>query len=181
MSLLRHRKREIEWFMRKRNNCSAYLDIYFKREDFLNNLWRFNSHKELTKKRVSRSRDKRFILSFVLKNVLATFKETSNLLQNILCWNLMIQRWLADFMHQVHYASGYIKEESRPNWSLNPSFTKESFRVLICSLFFVSHSCITLMHWVGLCSWVVILRNHSKHTSTSWFLGLGECLYFCYY
>jgi len=68
-------------------SCSAYLVIYFKRENFLNILWRFNSPKTLTKKRVSRSRRR----WFVLKNVVATFKETSNLLQNILCWNLVIQ------------------------------------------------------------------------------------------
>jgi len=85
--------------------------------------------------------------------------------------------WLARFVHQVHFSSGYIKEDSRPNCSLKLSFAKESFRVLVCSLLFFSHSCIMLMHWVVLCSWVVILRNHSKLVSTSWFLGLGECLH----
>ena len=34
---------------------------------------------------------------------------------------------------------GYIKEDSRPKELLKSSFAKESFRVLVCPLLFVSH------------------------------------------
>jgi len=79
-------------------SCSAYLEIYFKREDFLK---RLVSREELTKKRVSRSRDRRFILSVLLKNVIATFKETFYLLQNI-CVGILWFSWcLVEFVHQA--------------------------------------------------------------------------------
>jgi len=66
----------------------AYLDPHswrfiFKREDFhilCKDLFHVESW---PRKCVSRIRERWFILSLVLKNVVATFKETSDLLQNI--------------------------------------------------------------------------------------------------
>ena len=78
--------------------CFAYFEIYLKRDDFLNILWRFVSREELTKKRVSRSRDRRFILSVLLKNVVATFKETSDMLENI-CAGISWFSWMSSLIY----------------------------------------------------------------------------------
>ena len=60
----------------------------------LNILWRFDSRGLLHKKLVSRSKERRFILSLILENVVATFKEIIYLLleycgdwiYDLVCW-----------------------------------------------------------------------------------------------
>jgi len=63
-------------------SCSAYLEIHFKREDFHIFSEVLFHVKSWPRKRVSRSKDRRIMLSVFLKNVVATFKETFNMLQN---------------------------------------------------------------------------------------------------
>jgi len=93
--------------------CSTYLEIRFKREDF-HILSRDLFHmKSWPRKRGSRSRERRFILSLVLKDIVATFKETSDLFQNI-CAEISWFSWsLAGFVHQAHSASMLYKQRQK--------------------------------------------------------------------
>jgi hypothetical protein len=112
---------------------SAFLVIYLKHEDFHIISKDLFHVKSWPRKRVSRSRGMRFMLNLVLKNVVATLKETSDLLQNICA---EISRFQLIFSQDLRITpilhSGYINRDRRPNYSLKPQFTRESFRVLVC-------------------------------------------------
>jgi hypothetical protein len=72
------------------------------------------------------------VLILVLKNLVATFKETSDLLQ-ITCdeisrFQLIISQ---DLRTRPILHSGYINRDKRPNYSSKAQLKKKSFRVLV--------------------------------------------------
>jgi len=73
------------------------------------------------------------VLNLVLKNVVATFKETFDLLHNTCA---EISRFQLIFSQDLRITpiphSSYINKDRRPNLRLKLQFRKESFRVLVC-------------------------------------------------
>jgi len=73
-------------------SCFSYLEIHFKSEDFQIFSEDLFHVKSWPIKRVSRSRGRRFMLNMFLKNVVAIFKETFDMLQNT-CAEISWFRW----------------------------------------------------------------------------------------
>jgi hypothetical protein len=101
----------------------------------LNILWRFDSRGLLPKKRVPRSKERQFILSLILNNIVATFKKIIYLLVEYWDWIYDLVCWFLSCDEKAHATEWLYKEDSYP--SFIHQFNSIKLSLLVFRLMFI--------------------------------------------